>query len=47
MIYVVIGTLAIVAAGVIIACMLEYRRVKREKAKIREEFKIDISEWNP
>ena len=49
MIYVVIGTLALVAVGVIIACVLgylEYRRIKREQKQMREKFKIDTSAWD-
>ena len=42
MIYILFGA---VAVGAIIACTLEYRRIKREKAQMREEFKIDTSEW--
>lgn len=46
MTYIIIGALALVAGGVIIACALEYRRIKAEKAKMRKEFKIDTSEWD-
>lgn len=42
MIYILLGAVAI---GVITACTLEYRRVKREKKEMRETFKIDTSEW--
>lgn len=40
-----ISVLTLVAAGVIVACVLEYKRIKRQQKKMREEFKIDTSEW--
>lgn len=45
MIYAIIVTLALVAGGVIIACVLEHKRIKRRQKEMWENFKIDASEW--
>lgn len=45
MTYILIGTLALVAGGVILACILECKRIKRQQKEMRENFKIDASEW--
>lgn len=44
MTYIIVGTLALVAGGVIIACILEYRKTKKKWKAYEKEVKYTLED---